>query len=89
MADVQTLDSPFSKAARALGFAHWDMLLPDPSSIPFRKFIAYLENQKIRIYKEKDRNICKKVGDKRWQQMFQKYLQDLGCPFPFAVFSLP
>ena len=80
-AAAQTLNSPFIKAAQALGFEQWDMLLCDPKSIPFRKFIAHLENQKIRCYKKGERSICQNLGGKDWPKKFRKYLEDVGCPF--------
>lgn len=80
MAD-DTLTSPVRQCARALGYEHWDMLLLE-DSLPFRQFIAFLENRKIRHYPVDKREITR-TNLKSWMAVFKQYLSDLGCPYNF------
>ena len=77
------LSSPVRQCARALGYEHWDMLLLE-DSLPFRQFIAFLENRKIRHYPIEKREVTK-TNLKSWMTVFKKYLSDLGCPYSFDV----
>jgi len=80
MAD-DTLTSPVRQCARALGYEHWDMLLME-DSLPFRQFIAFLENRKIRHYPVDKREVTR-TNLKSWMAVFKQYLSDLGCPYNF------
>ncbi|KAI4877928.1 hypothetical protein NFI96_001027, partial [Prochilodus magdalenae] len=47
----------------------------------FRNFIVWLEDQKIRHYKIEDRGNLRNIPSSEWPKSFEKYLQDVGCPF--------
>lgn len=47
----------------------------------FRNFIVWLEDQKIRHYKIEDRGNLRNIASSDWPKFFEKYLQDLKCPF--------
>ncbi|XP_004066610.1 RNA transcription, translation and transport factor protein [Oryzias latipes] len=47
----------------------------------FRNCIVWLEDQKIRHYKIEDRGNLRNIPSSDWSNAFQKYLQDLNCPF--------
>lgn len=47
----------------------------------FRNCIVWLEDQKIRHYKIEDRGNLRNVPSSEWPAAYQKYLQDLNCPF--------
>ncbi|KAL2098505.1 hypothetical protein ACEWY4_004985 [Coilia grayii] len=47
----------------------------------FRNFIVWLEDQKIRHYKIEDRGNLRNIPSSEWPRSFQKYLQDVSCPF--------
>lgn len=44
-----------------------------------KKLVCWLENQKIRHYKIEDRQGLHNIGSNQWFQVFDKYLQDVGC----------
>eukprot|EP00944_MAST-04C_sp_MAST-4C-sp1_P008657 g8657.t1 len=73
------LDAPLRQAAKALGYDHWDMLLTE-DGLPFRKFIAYLENRKIRLNKIGERPVTT-LNSKDWNAHFRDYLKKLECPY--------
>ncbi|KAM9820754.1 RNA transcription, translation and transport factor protein [Neosynchiropus ocellatus] len=50
----------------------------------FRNCIVWLEDQKIRHYKIEDRGNLRNIPSSEWPSAFQKYLQDVGCPFGAA-----
>jgi len=47
----------------------------------FRNCIVWLEDQKIRHYKIEDRGNLRNIPSSEWPTAYQKYLQDLNCPF--------
>uniref|UniRef100_H3B9U2 RNA transcription, translation and transport factor protein n=1 Tax=Latimeria chalumnae TaxID=7897 RepID=H3B9U2_LATCH len=47
----------------------------------FRNFIVWLEDQKIRHYKIEERGNLRNIHSSDWPNHFQKYLQDVNCPF--------
>ncbi|XP_063040726.1 RNA transcription, translation and transport factor protein [Engraulis encrasicolus] len=47
----------------------------------FRNFVVWLEDQKIRHYKIEDRGNLRNIPSSDWPKSFQKYLQDVNCPF--------
>lgn len=47
----------------------------------FRNCIVWLEDQKIRHYKIEDRGNLRNILSSDWPQAYQKYLQDVTCPF--------
>ncbi|KAL4656244.1 hypothetical protein GN956_G6404 [Arapaima gigas] len=47
----------------------------------FRNFIVWLEDQKIRHYKIEDRGSLRNIHSSEWPKFFDKYLQDIKCPF--------
>uniref|UniRef100_A0A3P8TNV1 RNA transcription, translation and transport factor protein n=1 Tax=Amphiprion percula TaxID=161767 RepID=A0A3P8TNV1_AMPPE len=47
----------------------------------FRNCIVWLEDQKIRHYKIEDRGNLRNIPSSDWPQAYQKYLQDVSCPF--------
>ncbi|XP_076151726.1 RNA transcription, translation and transport factor protein [Alosa pseudoharengus] len=47
----------------------------------FRNFIVWLEDQKIRHYKIEDRGNLRNIPSSEWPKAFEKYLQDVNCPF--------
>ncbi|XP_051283987.1 RNA transcription, translation and transport factor protein [Dicentrarchus labrax] len=49
----------------------------------FRNCIVWLEDQKIRHYKIEDRGNLRNIPSSDWPQAYQKYLQDVSCPFGF------
>ena len=62
-----------------LGYEHWDILLTE-DGLPFRKFVAYLENRKIRLNKIGERPVTT-LNSKDWNAHFQDYLKRLECPY--------
>ncbi|KPP63573.1 UPF0568 protein C14orf166-like [Scleropages formosus] len=47
----------------------------------FRNFVVWLEDQKIRHYKIEDRGNLRNIHSSEWPKFFEKYLQDVKCPF--------
>ncbi|XP_028677046.1 RNA transcription, translation and transport factor protein [Erpetoichthys calabaricus] len=47
----------------------------------FRNFIVWLEDQKIRHYKIEDRGNLRNIHSAEWPNYFEKYMQDVNCPF--------
>uniref|UniRef100_A0A3B4WHH0 RNA transcription, translation and transport factor protein n=1 Tax=Seriola lalandi dorsalis TaxID=1841481 RepID=A0A3B4WHH0_SERLL len=47
----------------------------------FRNCIVWLEDQKIRHYKIEDRGDLRNIPSSEWPKAYQKYLQDVNCPF--------
>ncbi|XP_052437037.1 RNA transcription, translation and transport factor protein [Carassius gibelio] len=47
----------------------------------FKNFIVWLEDQKIRNYKIEDRGNLRNITSSDWPKHFEKYLQDVNCPF--------
>ncbi|XP_056287246.1 RNA transcription, translation and transport factor protein [Pseudoliparis swirei] len=47
----------------------------------YRNCVVWLEDQKIRHYKIEDRGNLRNVPSSDWPAAYQKYLQDLSCPF--------
>ncbi|XP_071394048.1 RNA transcription, translation and transport factor protein [Centroberyx affinis] len=47
----------------------------------FRNCIVWLEDQKIRHYKIEDRGNLRNIPSSDWPTAYQKYLQDVNCPF--------
>uniref|UniRef100_A0A3Q4I0D4 RNA transcription, translation and transport factor protein n=1 Tax=Neolamprologus brichardi TaxID=32507 RepID=A0A3Q4I0D4_NEOBR len=47
----------------------------------FRNCIVWLEDQKIRHYKIEDRGNLRNIPSSEWPKAYQKYLQDVNCPF--------
>uniref|UniRef100_A0A8C1Y6H2 RNA transcription, translation and transport factor protein n=1 Tax=Cyprinus carpio TaxID=7962 RepID=A0A8C1Y6H2_CYPCA len=47
----------------------------------FRNVIVWLEDQKIRHYKIEDRGNLRNIPSSDWPKYFEKYLQDVNCPF--------
>lgn len=47
----------------------------------FRNCIVWLEDQKIRHYKIEDRGNLRNIPSSDWPNAYQKYLQDVNCPF--------
>ncbi|CAJ1087005.1 RNA transcription%2C translation and transport factor protein [Xyrichtys novacula] len=47
----------------------------------YRNCIVWLEDQKIRHYKIEDRGNLRNIPSSDWPQAYQKYLQDVNCPF--------
>ncbi|XP_066550836.1 RNA transcription, translation and transport factor protein isoform X2 [Amia ocellicauda] len=47
----------------------------------FRNFIVWLEDQKIRHYKIEDRGDLRNIHSSDWPKHFEKYIQDVNCPF--------
>uniref|UniRef100_A0A3B1K775 RNA transcription, translation and transport factor protein n=1 Tax=Astyanax mexicanus TaxID=7994 RepID=A0A3B1K775_ASTMX len=47
----------------------------------FRNFIVWLEDQKIRHYKIEDRGNLRNIPSSEWPKYYEKYLQDVNCPF--------
>ncbi|XP_052103928.1 RNA transcription, translation and transport factor protein-like [Mytilus californianus] len=54
----------------------------------FRNFIVWLEDQKIRHYKIEERTGLRNMPSSDWTKHFQKYLEDLGCPYQQSQRSL-
>jgi len=50
----------------------------------FRKMIVWLEDQKIRHYKIEDRAELRNVDSPNWETAAQKYLSDVGSPYPVS-----
>ncbi|XP_049609430.1 RNA transcription, translation and transport factor protein [Syngnathus scovelli] len=50
----------------------------------FRNFVVWLEDQKIRHYKIEDRGNLRNIPSSDWPKAYQKYLQDVNCPFGAA-----
>lgn len=46
-----------------------------------RNCIVWLEDQKIRHYKIEERGNLRNILSSEWPKAYQKYLQDLNCPF--------
>ena len=46
----------------------------------FRMLIVWLEDQKIRWYKEEDRAALRSYSSTNWETAFANYLSDLECP---------
>lgn len=46
----------------------------------FRMLVAWLEDQKIRFYKEEERAALRSYSATAWDGAFEKYLDDLECP---------
>ncbi|XP_048830916.1 RNA transcription, translation and transport factor protein [Brienomyrus brachyistius] len=47
----------------------------------FRNFIVWLEDQKIRHYRIEDRGNLRNIHSAEWPKFFEKYVQDVKCPF--------
>lgn len=47
----------------------------------FRNFIVWVEDQKIRHYKIEERGNLRNIPSSDWPKHFEKYLQDVNCPF--------
>ncbi|XP_012679238.1 RNA transcription, translation and transport factor protein isoform X2 [Clupea harengus] len=47
----------------------------------FRNFIVWLEDQKVRHYKIEDRGNLRNIPSSEWPKYFEKYLEDVTCPF--------
>ncbi|TWW64061.1 RNA transcription, translation and transport factor protein [Takifugu rubripes] len=47
----------------------------------FRNCVVWLEDQKIRHYKIEDRGNLRNIPSSDWPEAYQKYLQDVSCPF--------
>uniref|UniRef100_A0A3P8W4U5 RNA transcription, translation and transport factor protein n=1 Tax=Cynoglossus semilaevis TaxID=244447 RepID=A0A3P8W4U5_CYNSE len=47
----------------------------------FRNCVVWLEDQKIRHYKIEDRGNLRNIPSSEWPKAYQKYLQDVNCPF--------
>lgn len=47
----------------------------------YRNCIVWLEDQKIRHYKIEDRGSLRNIPSSDWPSAFQRYLQDVSCPF--------
>uniref|UniRef100_M4ALJ1 RNA transcription, translation and transport factor protein n=1 Tax=Xiphophorus maculatus TaxID=8083 RepID=M4ALJ1_XIPMA len=47
----------------------------------FRNCVVWLEDQKIRHYKIEDRGNLRNIPSSDWPKAYEKYLQDLNCPF--------
>ncbi|KAM3849226.1 RNA transcription, translation and transport factor protein [Diretmus argenteus] len=47
----------------------------------FRNCIVWLEDQKIRHYKIEDRGNLRNIPSSDWPAAYEKYLQDVNCPF--------
>lgn len=47
----------------------------------YRNCIVWLEDQKIRHYKIEDRGNLRNIPSSDWPNAYQKYLQDVNCPF--------
>ncbi|XP_075950728.1 RNA transcription, translation and transport factor protein [Anarhichas minor] len=47
----------------------------------YRNCVVWLEDQKIRHYKIEDRGNLRNIPSSGWPEAYQKYLQDLNCPF--------
>ncbi|XP_040029186.2 RNA transcription, translation and transport factor protein isoform X1 [Gasterosteus aculeatus] len=47
----------------------------------YRNCVVWLEDQKIRHYKIEDRGNLRNIPSSDWPEAYQKYLQDLNCPF--------
>ncbi|XP_028319051.1 RNA transcription, translation and transport factor protein [Gouania willdenowi] len=47
----------------------------------YRNCIVWLEDQKIRHYKIEDRGSLRNVHSSDWPTAFNKFLQDVSCPF--------
>uniref|UniRef100_A0A3B4U7E9 RNA transcription, translation and transport factor protein n=1 Tax=Seriola dumerili TaxID=41447 RepID=A0A3B4U7E9_SERDU len=52
-----------------------------PDETQFRNCIVWLEDQKIRHYKIEDRGDLRNIPSSEWPKAYQKYLQDVNCPF--------
>ncbi|KAH3844395.1 RNA transcription, translation and transport factor protein-like [Dreissena polymorpha] len=50
----------------------------------FQNLVAWLEDQKIRHYKIEERAGLRNIASADWSRAFDKYLRDLGCPYPPA-----
>ena len=46
----------------------------------FRMLVTWLEDQKIRLYKEDERAPLRSYSSTAWEGAFEKYLNDLECP---------
>lgn len=46
----------------------------------FRKLVVWLEDQNIRHYTIQDRTDLRAIEKNTWDKVFDKYIQDLGCP---------
>lgn len=62
---------------------------PNPSETfteeaAFRNLVLWVEDQKIRHYTIDDRTALRNITSTDWMKAYQKYLEDLGCPFPNA-----
>ncbi|KAE8586630.1 hypothetical protein XENTR_v10021719 [Xenopus tropicalis] len=47
----------------------------------FRNFLVWLEDQKIRHYKIEDRGKLRNIHSSEWPAQYEKYLNDVNCPF--------
>ncbi|OCT64971.1 hypothetical protein XELAEV_18041212mg [Xenopus laevis] len=47
----------------------------------FRNFLVWLEDQKIRHYKIEDRGKLRNIHSSEWPDQYEKYLNDVNCPF--------
>ncbi|CAK9806417.1 RNA transcription, translation and transport factor protein [Anthophora plagiata] len=69
----------FQRRLQALNYIEWDKVnVNDPQH--FRKVALWLEDQKIRQYDIKDRQLLRDLKSDNWPQSFAKYCKDLKCP---------
>ncbi|XP_058060457.1 RNA transcription, translation and transport factor protein [Anopheles bellator] len=51
----------------------------------FRGFIAWLEDQKIRLYPIEERDALRKINALEWSKVYKKYKQDIHMPAPLKT----
>jgi len=66
---------------KALEWPHGPVALSDVTQI--QKLVHWLEDFKIRLYKQEDR-IPLKEGGENWNKFFFKYLSDIACPRKYS-----
>nr|XP_022329450.1 UPF0568 protein C14orf166-like [Crassostrea virginica] len=70
----------FRRKLTALGYQEPNSLKVEDEK-EFRNFILWLEDQKIRHYKIEDRAELRNIKSSDWIKAYERYLQDLGCPY--------
>ncbi|XP_058796781.1 RNA transcription, translation and transport factor protein [Phymastichus coffea] len=69
----------FKRKLKALDYVDWDKVNAN-DSLHIKKLIPWLEDQKIRHYKIEDRKDIQNIESDQWQKVYEKYLEDVGCP---------
>ncbi|XP_014205919.1 UPF0568 protein C14orf166 homolog [Copidosoma floridanum] len=69
----------FKRKLKALGYMEWDKVNGNDEQ-HVKKLVNWLEDQNIRHYKIEDRTNLHNINSNQWQETYDKYLADLGCP---------